>query len=384
MLRRTRVAGTALLVALAATLAATLGCGLSTSGGKSGGPAVNTYLYVEAGTIAQFQVQSDGTLTPLSPATVGTPSFEGGAFAAVDPSNHYLVASSSNNSGNYALNQYVIGADGTLTPNTIPTVNTDELSKFAFTPDGKFAIVPDFISPNCSDCWAGTLETYSLSSSGTLALASQTTLEPASGSPGNAVAFDPSGKFVYMLCSFENFYYSIYEYSISPNGTLAPLSPNFVIAPSSAYNFTAAPNGFLYTVNGPGTITAFWIDESTGQVANAGSFPSGTDGEGNPHSIAFSPTGTYAYAANSSDNSVTQFTVNASTGALTMNGPDVPTGQSPCQVAMDPSGKFVFVTNSFDGTISQFTVGTGGRLTPNGTFSLGVNSYPTVMTFAQR
>jgi 6-phosphogluconolactonase (cycloisomerase 2 family) len=85
-----------------------------------------------------------------------------------------------------------------------------------------------------------------------------------------------------------------------------------------------------------------------------------------------------------SDNSVTQFRVDASSGALTMNGPDVATGIFPQQIAVDPSGRFAFVANQDDGTISQFVISDTGRLTPNGTFSLGADSYPTVMTFAQR
>lgn len=102
-----------------------------------------------------------------------------------------------------------------------------------------------------------------------------------------------------------------------------------------------------------------------------------------PLSIAFDPTGAYAYVVNSADDSVTQFTVNASTGGLTMNGPDVPTGQGPVCVGVDPSGKFVFVTN-YDGTISQFVLSSSGRLTPNGTFSLGGQTSAAAMTFAQR
>jgi len=81
---------------------------------------------------------------------------------------------------------------------------------------------------------------------------------------------------------------------------------------------------------------------------------------------------------------VSQFTVNASTGALTMNGPDVPTGQWPIQVVVDPSGKFAFVTNSGDGTVSQFTITNTGALNPNGTLSLGVTYGPVAIAIARQ
>jgi DNA-binding beta-propeller fold protein YncE len=73
-------------------------------------------------------------------------------------------------------------------------------------------------------------------------------------------------------------------------------------------------------------------------VANAGSFASGIGPDSYPNWIAFDPTGSYAYVSNLTDNSISQFTVNASTGALTMNAPDIATGVDPIQVAVDPSG----------------------------------------------
>jgi 6-phosphogluconolactonase (cycloisomerase 2 family) len=296
----------------------------------------------------------------------------------VDPSGQYLFTGNALLGGTTAVGQYVIGSDGTLAPNAIPAVNVTGWNQLTFTPNGKFTFVPDFQD--------GVIDSYSLSASGSLAQVNQLSVDsiPANVQP---TAIDPSGRFLYFFeCTCTNSSsYSLMEYGISADGALTPLSPNYVVAPGYTYSLTVGPNGFLYFPDiDHGTVTVFQIDESAGQLANAGSFATGTGPGSAPLSIAFNPSGTYAYVVNTVDNSVTQFTVNPSTGALSMNGPDVPTGRGPAWVVVDPSGSFVFVTNSLDGTISQFAISSSGRLTPNGTFSLEGQTAPVAMTFAQR
>jgi hypothetical protein len=292
MMHRNRVTRAAFLLAIAAALAATLGCGVSTGAGTSSvpAPAANTYLYVEAGAIAQLKVQDDGTLTPLTPATVGTPyPFSGSSLAAVGPDYQYLFASAIDGNGNFAVSQYVIGSDGTLVPNAIPTFSliTESLSTFAFTPDGKFAVAPTSIS---GPCFTSMLNTYGVSSSGTLSFGNQTPPDNPCEEFYNVLAIDSSGHFAYVLCNG----YSICEFSISANGAVTLLSPASVTAESDVNSLTTAANGFLYAESNGGTLTAFRIDKSTGQLANAGSFATGTGTTGGGVSIAFNPAGTYA------------------------------------------------------------------------------------------
>jgi hypothetical protein len=89
----TRAAAT---MSLAGALLVTIGCGLSNGKtAKNDPPATTTYAYVSGGTeggIAQFQVTSDGTLAPLSPATIAPPTPYGLGFLTVDPSSQFLFA----------------------------------------------------------------------------------------------------------------------------------------------------------------------------------------------------------------------------------------------------------------------------------------------------
>jgi 6-phosphogluconolactonase len=372
-----RVTRAAFLLATAAALAATLGCGVSTGAGTSSvpapppptAPAKNTYAYVahnSTATIDQFQIASDGTLAPLTPPTVSAFAPYGPGWIITDPSSTYLFASGITSP--VMISQFVINSDGTLTPNTVATVNGGDSSyPFIFTSDGKFAIKPSL--PDNS------VTTYSLSSSGTLTSVGTFF----SGGEPISAAMDPTGKYVYVGCVGDGLNGAIYEYSIAADGTLTPLVPANSLTPPEVAYIAVSPKGFLYSVNrGVGTVTAFQIDESTGALANAGSFASGIGPDSYPDWIAFDPTGSYAYISNFTDSSISQFTVNATTGALIMNGPDVATGGLPTQVVVDPSGKYVYVPNS--GGVSQFTIGSDGTLTPNGTVSNDTGA----ITFATR
>ena len=73
------------------------------------------------------------------------------------------------------------------------------------------------------------------------------------------------------------------------------------------------------------------------------------------------PVGRFAYVANASDDTLSIYAVNASTGQLRHNG-YVQTPASPHGVAVHPSGKFVYVANWGAASVSAYAVqaGTGG------------------------
>jgi len=78
-----------------------------------------------------------------------------------------------------------------------------------------------------------------------------------------------------------------------------------------------------------------------------------------------------AYVANSGDGTISQYTINPTTGALTPKSPATICTESPCNTAdipesivVDPASKYVYVGNSGGTVISQFTIGAGGVLVP--------------------
>jgi len=80
--------------------------------------------------------------------------------------------------------------------------------------------------------------------------------------------------------------------------------------------------------------------------------------------VTVDPTGKFAYVANQVSNSISAYTINAATGALTaVSGSPFPAGSAPWSLT-DPSGKFAYVANASSGSISVYAVdGSSGVLT---------------------
>jgi 6-phosphogluconolactonase len=120
---------------------------------------------------------------------------------------------------------------------------------------------------------------------------------------------------------------------------------------------------FAYATNfSDNTISAYAIDATSGALTTiAGSpFPAA----GNPVMIASEPSGKYLYTANQGSNNVSGFVIDAATGAISpISGSPFASGLAP--VAVAPAGKFVFLANSSSSTISAFSIdSSAGRLTP--------------------
>jgi YVTN family beta-propeller protein len=99
-----------------------------------------------------------------------------------------------------------------------------------------------------------------------------------------------------------------------------------------------------------------------------------------PISVAVDPSGRFVYAANSNSFSVSAYTINASTGALTSIA-GTTTGMSPRSVIIDPSGKFAYVASGTSNTVSAYNIDVGsGALTSAGTVSGRAGPFSIAMT----
>jgi 6-phosphogluconolactonase (cycloisomerase 2 family) len=117
---------------------------------------------------------------------------------------------------------------------------------------------------------------------------------------------------------------------------------------------------FAYVVNnGNNTLSQFSIDAS-GMLAP---LTVATAATGNsPRSVTVDPTHRYVYVTNLNDNTVSQYVIQQN-GTLAPNTPaTVATGQGPWALAVSPSGDFAYVVNSTDNNISQFSVSSTGAL----------------------
>jgi 6-phosphogluconolactonase len=83
----------------------------------------------------------------------------------------------------------------------------------------------------------------------------------------------------------------------------------------------------------------------------------------NPSWLVIDPTGKYLYSAGEdSKGTVSAFSIDPSTGKLTLLNTEPAQGSGPCHLSLDRSGRFLFVANYSSGSITVFPLGADGRL----------------------
>ncbi len=124
---------------------------------------------------------------------------------------------------------------------------------------------------------------------------------------------------------------------------------------------------FAYVANSAdNTIYIYTVNAATGKLGNAGYAVTGAG----PVSITVDPTGRFAYTANAGGD-VSAYTIDQTTGALT-SGATVSAGMIPQAIAIDPTGRFAYVANRWSGDVSVYTIDQAtGALTSGATVTSG-------------
>ncbi len=122
-------------------------------------------------------------------------------------------------------------------------------------------------------------------------------------------------------------------------------------------------------------ITSLSIAYETGELTPSiqGAVPSGND----PVAVLMNEVRTSAYVANRSDDTVSRYAFDASTGALT-NRTDTATGVSPSKLALDPSERFLFVMHEGTDTIQRLDIAPDGTLSRGPTTQLSIGALSTI------
>ncbi len=311
------------------------------------------------GTVSQYTIGMDGTLSAITPSTVAAGS--GPYSVTVDPSGKYAYVA---NEYDNTVSQYTIGADGSLTSMATATVaaGTNPWS-VTVDPKGPYVYVADS-NASLSGTGVSGISQYTIGSNGAL-----TPMSPAIVAAGNVpyvVTVDPTGKYVYVANDSPSLTPSttflVSQYTIGTNGALTPMSPATVeVGGMYPTSITVDPSGkYAYVTNFGGNVAQYTI--GTGGTLSAMT-PSTVAAGSEPTSVAVDPSSKYAYVTNSNDNTVSQYTIGTD-GALTpMSPPTVATETSPNSVTVDPSGKYAYVANVSSDNIAQYRIDTNGVLT---------------------
>ena len=209
-----------------------------------------------------------------------------------------------------------------------------------------------------------------------------------SGSPFAAglgpisMAVFPNGKFLYVANNGDA---TVSAFTIDRRtGALTVISGSTLPTGSDSRSVAVDPSGnFAYAAVQAGVL-GFTIDPRTGALTVTSVFGSALG----PDSVAVDPSGKFAYAANVFGNdpfgTVSAFTINAATGALTpITSSPFAAGSLPVDVAVDPSGKFVYVANLFGNNVSGYTINPKtGALTAISGSPFAAGSGPSSVAFA--
>jgi 6-phosphogluconolactonase len=344
------------------------------------GSSSSTYAYVsnsDSNNIIAYKINSaTGTLSPVGTPIGGVDAPLGLALAP----NSDLLAVGNLNGGRISLFRVdkTTGSIAATAGSPFPASGNGFPIRGQFHPSGKYYYVG--LQQSASSDVAG----YAVDSAAG-------TLSPLPGSPFpgesslgtagvNSLAIQPNGNFLYTSGVF----FGIAGYAVDASGAITPL-PGSPFAPgASRYSNTTMvihPSGkFLYMADFDADGIRVFPLAADGSVSAeiAGSpFSAGTG----TRDITLDPSGTLAYAINDGDRTVTAFSVNTSTGALTFIG-NADTGIGPFSLTVDSSGKFLYVTNQGDGNVSAYSINasTGALGSVSGSSFVAANSPISIVT----
>ena len=167
---------------------------------------------------------------------------------------------------------------------------------------------------------------------------------------------------------------------------VAGLASLFVSCGTNSHVNPNGPSHNAYvSLPGKGSVLQLHINNATGVITIGSKTPQVQNTT--PTGLALLPSKKFLYAVNSFSDTISIFAV-AGDGSLTLTGTPTPEGGSaPDLAVIDPSGKYLLVTNSLgdilnqDGSISVFSIDAGsGALTPFGS-PVAANADPTSIIF---
>ena len=184
-----------------------------------------------------------------------------------------------------------------------------------------------------------------------------------------------TSRFVFVANSDNN---SVSVFKILGDGALESLDNVVLAAGSNPTNIALHPNGkFLYVANSNAARETWGDNASIGAYAYSADTGAITEIEGSPFgwpldevsgktgstivNMAITPDGRFLYAGDVSYEEIMIFSINAATGALTLEG-EIAVDNDPQSVAVSPSGKFLFVGLYDDYGIQTFAIQGDGSL----------------------
>jgi len=317
-------------------------------------------------------IDSSGNVTPLRPGWTGV-SVTNATFSAntgftvlakpkylyftTDEGQNAFAATIDSNTGQPQIGGPIPTG---VTNQVFPCPTTDPLNKFLYVESATVGAAGAIIG--------GELQTYGINpATGALTAA---TGSPFSSAPAGCVDFEPTGKFGFVTIGVNSAtLLATYSRDASTgiltlvnSANLGAVPTRTAIDPLGKYLYIGASPDFFNTTLGLG----FTIDSTTGTLTAIPGSPFTLSKDGG--TFTFHPSGNYLYMANSNGLSIDTYSVERSTGALTLIN-TIPTCINPTPVRFSPDGGFAYTTCSetpshvFSPSLESFAVGPNGALT---------------------
>jgi 6-phosphogluconolactonase (cycloisomerase 2 family) len=171
-----------------------------------------------------------------------------------------------------------------------------------------------------------------------------------------------------------------------PSGSVISESPaaGTKVAPASAVNLTVSSGPptphYAYVVNqGDTTLSEFSFDPSTGALTAVASSPLAVTGASKLNEIKIDPSHKFVYVVDQGgSDQVFGYQIQADGSLMAITGSPFPTGVKPVSLVFDATGVYLFVLNQTNDSISRFSVdpSTGALTTLGSAAKITVGSNP--------
>jgi 6-phosphogluconolactonase len=131
-----------------------------------------------------------------------------------------------------------------------------------------------------------------------------------------------------------------------------------VTVPVSCGTVGTALGRFAYAVNSSaGTLSGYSIDSTTGALTALKGSPLTVHGSSALHQALIDPSGSFLYVVDSGADGVFAYLINQGNGSgQPISGSPFATGRTPVSLTFDYTGAYLYVANNADNTISAYTV----------------------------
>jgi len=151
---------------------------------------------------------------------------------------------------------------------------------------------------------------------------------------------------------------------------------------------TASPSTLAFASNfNSGTISEFTRNTTTGALTRVNAVAAGS--KRGPKGMAITPNNRFLYATNFVDSTILEYSIQSNGTFASIGAVSDGAGSGPEMIAINSAGTFLWVTNFGNGTISAWSIGSNGALTAvqtisglSGPFGLVLNSSESILYVA--